>query len=165
MLLKERGVTMRKIRGIIIRILDDRTLIINLGRENGISDESIFMIHGAPEEIIDPQTNNVLGTVKFVKAKVKAYQVFDKFTIATTKWKEVTLGSLFDVNLRDSFGTKLKDRDEGALRVRPEDIKPWKAKSEELVTVGDVVEVEIIDSQTSLKTDLEQSKEKDKNKE
>jgi hypothetical protein len=150
---------MAKIRGKIIRIIDKRTLIINLGREDGISDENVFMIHGAPEEIIDPQTNKVLGVIKVVKARVKASQVFDNFTIATTKWKEVTLGTIFNVNFDDAFGSKLKDRDEGDMKVRPEDIQPFKAKSEEPVLIGDVVEVEISDSKTPPKKDLEQSKE------
>ncbi len=40
--------------GKIIRIVDKTTAIINLGKNHGIKDSSIFSIIGNPEPIIDP---------------------------------------------------------------------------------------------------------------
>lgn len=139
---------MPKIRGRIIRILDDRTVIINLGRQHGVKDRSIFSILAEPEPVIDPFTNEELGRVTVVKAKLAASQVYDKFTIATTSWIESTLPTA----LRQALGMG-KVLDEGELRVRPEDIQPWKAKSEIPVRVGDVVEVEVIVEEEKAETE------------
>lgn len=132
-----------RIQGKIIRILDKRTVIINLGKNHGIADHSIFSIIGDPESVVDPFTKEELGLVSVVKAKVKAVQVHDKFTIASTKWIAthfkltanigVQLGGLFDQETVD----------EGELLVSSMDVQPWKAKSETPVKVGDIVEVEV----------------------
>lgn len=123
----------RRIRGRIIRILDSQTLIINLGLEQGINENSIFNILGKPEPILDPLTNEELGQVAVSRARVRASQVFDKFTIATTKWTEVTDSALF----RWVLGTT-KTIDGGALLVKNDDIKPWETTP---IEVGDEIEV------------------------
>ena len=120
----------RKIKGRIIRILDEKTVVINLGEENGVQRGLTFYILGEPEKVIDPITKEELGTVAVNKAKVEATQVFDKFTVATTPLNRTDL-SIF-------LGTKPQ------LPVDPKDISPWKAQSESPVRVGDEVEATII---------------------
>jgi hypothetical protein len=131
-----------KIHGKIIRILDKKTVIIDLGKNNGVTDGSVFSILGDPEPVLDPFTKEELGLVSVVKAKVKAAQVHDKFTIASTKWSSTQFK--FAINL----GTQLRELvdtemvDQGDLLVNSEDVQPWKAKSETPVKIGDIVEVE-----------------------
>jgi hypothetical protein len=128
----------RKIKGKIIRILDKRSVIINLGKEHGINESSLFFILGKPEHVIDPFSNEELGYVTVAIARVKASQVFDKFTIATTSWTE----------MKETWFTRWlggsKTIDEGELAVKEEEIKPWDAKSQSaMIAIGDEVEVEI----------------------
>ena len=130
---------MPKIRGRIIRVMDNRTVIINLGGADGIGSSSEFSILGAPETIIDPLTGEELGEVSVVKGKVRASQVHEKFTIASTKWRVVT--AQYAQALSQIFTTR--DVDQGELLVDAGDLKPWKAQTEEPVTVGDEVEVEV----------------------
>ncbi|MET0648636.1 MAG: hypothetical protein ABW208_18650 [Pyrinomonadaceae bacterium] len=137
-----------KLTGRIIRILDTRTVVINLGREHGITDASIFRILGEPEQIIDPVTNEVLGSVKVTKTRVRATQVFDKFTTASTTWVEHGVAVSEAINLARIFGSTQNTVDEGELNVSPEDIRPWKAKSESPVKVGDTVEVYVEQPET-----------------
>jgi len=147
---------MSKIRGRIIRILDSRTVVVNLGEEHGIKKNSIFTIHGKPEKIVDPETKDVLGSVILVKARVSASQVFDKFTIASTRWTQTVMKGPF-FNPSNMFGMELRERDEGELKVIPDEISPWKAQSEEPVRVGDTVEVEISDDEPETDEDAGQS--------
>ncbi len=70
--------------------------------------------------------------------RVRASQVFEKFTIATTSWYETP--NLFEGIL--GFG-KVEKVDEGELLVNEEEIQPWKATTESPVVVGDEVEVSI----------------------
>ena len=136
---------MPKIIGNIVRILDRRTIIINLGKNKGVTESTVFSIYSKSEKIIDPQTNEELGQVILVKAKVKATQVFEKFTIASSKWKElkyptITSGSLTGLDFM------LSEVGESELRVNPDDIEPWKAITEEPIKLGDAVEALVQDS-------------------
>ena len=130
----------KKIRGQIIRILDTRTVIINLGLRDGITHASIFSILSEPEPVVDPFSpdGEVLGRVAVVKARVKTSQVYEKFTIATTKWFSQKMAYLWTIP-----GTEKMEVDEGELLVEATGVEPWKAKSEIPVQVGDFVEVTI----------------------
>lgn len=151
---------MPKIQGRIIRILDRRTAIINLGKNAGITNSSVFHILGDPETIVDPFSEEELGEIAVVKSKLKAEQVYDKFTIATTKWTiDILKGSFFRSILSPySDITETQIVDEGEMVVAPEDLQPWKAKSETPVRVGDIVEVEVksVPIATESKTDNDQ---------
>ena len=133
----------KRIRGRIIRILDNRTVIINLGRRDYISLDSVFRIPGEPEAVIDPFIEEELGYVSVIKAKLGVSQVYERFTIATTKW--TTIYSTLFPTVADLFADSVETRviDEGKLLVNPEDVQPWKAQSEIPVGVGDYVEVEV----------------------
>lgn len=143
-----------ELHGKIIRIVDKTTVIINLGKNHGIKDSSVFSIIGNPEPIIDPFTKEELGLVSVVKAKVKAAQVHDKFTIASTKWTKIGLKLVtpgFAAQISSLFDTETVDQ--GELLVNSTDLQPWKAKSETPVKVGDIVEVEVTESPAGKLTD------------
>lgn len=147
-----------EIHGKIIRIVDKTTVIIDLGKNHGITDDSIFSIIGSPEPVIDPFTEEELGLVSVVKAKVKAAQVHDKFTIASTKWTTTRLKfgeSTLATQFRSLF--EIEAVDEGELLVDSADLQPWKAKSERPVKVGDIVKVDITGSPTNKISDGENS--------
>lgn len=136
----------KMIQGKIIRILDKRTVIINLGRNDGIRENSIFHILGEQESIIDPFSEEELGVVKVVKSKLKASQVDEKFTIATTKWTISTTSLMLPALEAFSKMTQTETRviDQGELLVDEKEIEPWKAQTETPVRIGDTVEVEIL---------------------
>lgn len=121
----------KKIKGRIIRILDGSTVVINLGREHGVKFGNVFYILSEPEKVIDPLTNDELGSVAVNKATVKASQIFDKFTLATTSINYPDLVKLFEVE------------EQHKLPIDPKDIMPWKAASDTPIKVGDEVEVNV----------------------
>lgn len=129
----------KKIRGRIIRILDTKTIVINLGRIHGVDSDSIFSILGGPEVVVDPITKEELGNISVVKGKVKAELVSDKFTVATSKFALVTMKYPF-LHTLQGIETITEDRE---LLVDKADIEPWKAVSETPVRVGDEVEVTV----------------------
>lgn len=134
----------KTIRGRIIRILDTETVIINLGQQHDITGESTFRILANPEPIIDPLTSEELGTVSIVKGRLKASRVYDRFTIAKSKWMQaMTRASIAITDLvSDIAGVEVDERGDD-LRVLESDLKPWLAESEEPVRVGDEVEVSV----------------------
>lgn len=153
---------MPKIRGNIIRILDNRTVIINLGRTHGISYGKVFSILSQAEAVVDPSTGEELGRVLVVKAKVSATEVYEKFTIASTRWsvtrREGQLG------LAELMGIQTEVFDQGELRVDSKEVQPWQGQSEIPVRLGDVVEVmvsESVEAESASKEDMPGSDEAD----
>ncbi|HET6385112.1 MAG TPA: hypothetical protein VFJ58_17105 [Armatimonadota bacterium] len=135
---------MARIRGRVIRIVDARTAIINLGRRDGVTPECIFSVLGEPEPIVDPVSDQVLGNVAIVKIKLKAADVNEAFTIATTRWSELRFAWTGGVFLPALAKRELVDQ--GEMLVDKEELQPWKAKTEIPVHVGDLVEVEVKDT-------------------
>lgn len=129
----------RTVKGRIIRILDTRTVIINLGTNDGIGHDCVFRVVGGPEAVVDPVTDEELGSVNVVKTKVKAAQVYDRFAIATTRWHE----RVSTVVSALSAFSEPRMVDHGELRVHSAELQPWKGESEVPVRVGDVVEADI----------------------
>ena len=75
----------KTLRGKIIRLLDRRTVIVNLGQIHGVEEGCEFRILGQLEAVVDPESGVELGKVNVVKCRIWAIQVFEKFTIAGTK--------------------------------------------------------------------------------
>lgn len=134
------------IRGRIIRIVDDHTALVNLGRVDGIVLESIFRVIGESEEIIDPITDEKLGSIDVVKAKLKASQVHERFTVATSRWTTYSVSLKPFMGIGEAITSMLNTESESHgenLHVDPKEIRPWKAHAEQTIRVGDEVEVEI----------------------
>lgn len=146
------------IRGKIIRILDTSTVVINLGASDGVSPDSVFRVLAPPENIVDPDTGDVLGTLALVKVRLKADRVYDRFTVAKSKWTsmETSLGGLLNIPSVESVLTPYQKEVElgRELRVEPSDIQPWRAVSEDTVRIGDVVEVFVVVSEPEPKADV-----------
>src|SRR5690242_6972321 len=123
----------QKVKGKIARIIDSKTVVINLGSEHGIDSDSIFFILGEPENIVDPDTKEVLGSVSVTKSRLKASQVFEKFTIARTSWTvyryHTTKGIYGLFPSAGQIETSVEEVDEGPLRVLEQELQPWKARS------------------------------------
>lgn len=140
---------MPEIRGRIIRIVDETTVVINLGEEHGIDRSSIFTVLGSPEPIVDPVTKEELGTVTVFKAEVKADVVFPRFTVATSEWTSQKLVATSDPTYTELSRMlswtppTVTTTHGGDLNVKKEDIQPWAALSTSPVQVGDEVEVSV----------------------
>ena len=51
----------------VVKILDEFTVVINRGKEDGIGSGREFVVYSAGEEIFDPQTKESLGFLEYVK--------------------------------------------------------------------------------------------------
>ena len=84
------------IRGKIAKVLSDREVVLNVGREHNVQTGMFFDIRAAGDfEITDPDTGEVLGKVDRprVKARVKVTRAEDRFAIAMTyRTERVNIG-------------------------------------------------------------------------
>lgn len=64
----------------IVKIIDDETIIINAGSNNGIKKNDRFEILGKGIKVIDPQTKEDLGMLDNIKETVTVTKVFEKMS-------------------------------------------------------------------------------------
>lgn len=72
------------IEGKVAEIIDTVTVVINRGYEHGVEEGMRFIIYELGNEIKDPDTGESLGRFEYVKAKVEATNVNEKFSTAET---------------------------------------------------------------------------------
>ena len=82
------------IRGKVARILSSRELALNIGSENGVELEMLFdVLDVASENIRDPDTGEVIGSVYRPKVRIRVVEVQEKISVASTfRSKNVNIG-------------------------------------------------------------------------
>jgi hypothetical protein len=128
------------VEGKVIRIFDNRHLVVDIGSEDGLSQGDTISVYSPIVEIRDPETQEGLGEYRKLKASVRADEIFPRFTVATPYSRreritespqELTMG-LF----RGRYKTVA-----GKLEVEPGETDPLPTGS--AIAVGDHVEAEI----------------------
>src|SRR4051812_13058310 len=67
----------------VIRIVDNKRIILNVGTDDGVARGDQFAIYTPVERIVDPQTGEELGGYRHRKATIEADFVASRYTIAT----------------------------------------------------------------------------------
>jgi hypothetical protein len=82
------------IRGKVARILDTRNLVINLGANHGLVVGMYFdVLDPKGEDIRDPDTGEVLGSLDRPKVRVQVVKVEERLAVASTfKKKTINVG-------------------------------------------------------------------------
>lgn len=65
----------------VIEILNSKELLINYGSNNGAIDGQRIKIIKKGEDVIDPETEENLGTLDIIKGDLKIYRAYPKFSI------------------------------------------------------------------------------------
>ena len=93
------------LKGKIIKILDDKRVIVNLGYNEGVKKDMKFIIYDEGEEIIDPESDISLGKREIVKHKIKAIHIQEKFSIMVS---DVWVRSMIDKLVGTGITTQKK---------------------------------------------------------
>ncbi len=73
------------LQGKVAKILTEREVVINIGSAQGVKKGMRFAILApTPEEILDPETDEVLDVVDRTKVLVQATEVRERITICST---------------------------------------------------------------------------------
>lgn len=77
------------IRGKVARVLNSRELALNIGSQHGVREGMLFdVIDPKGEDIVDPDTGDIIGSLERPKVRVKVISVQDKLSVASTYKKE-----------------------------------------------------------------------------
>ncbi len=121
----------------VIKIIDDRKIVINAGTSHGLNtgDELEIYLPGKP--IIDPDTNEDLGTLDPIKAYIEIRNIYPKMSVCVNAQKEPASTALAILqDTANALTTTVPKR----LPVHPEDISGgWLESSEHRIRVGDLV--------------------------
>lgn len=78
-----------RIRGKVARILNSREIAINVGRDHGVLPEMCFdVVDQKHQDIEDPDTGVVLGSIERRKVRVKITNVQERMSVASTYRKK-----------------------------------------------------------------------------
>lgn len=69
------------LKGKIIRILDKKRVIVDIGFNQNIRKEMKFFVYDLGDEIRDPQTNELIDRLEIVKHRLKVTHIQEKFSI------------------------------------------------------------------------------------
>lgn len=65
----------------VIEILNSNELIVNYGQSDGAKEGRKLNITVTGENVIDPETNKILGTLDIIKQELEVYKVYSNFSI------------------------------------------------------------------------------------
>ena len=90
----------------VAAVMDDTTLVLNAGSQQGVSEGMLFDIVAQHQEIADPDTGESLGQWEVAKARVVVTHVQEKMsTVRTPLAEEIEASStLSTLMVRHSFG-------------------------------------------------------------
>ena len=60
------------IEGKIVKIVDERTLVADVGTEQGVAVEQQFVVVQPVDMVVDPESGDELGTLELIKARLVA---------------------------------------------------------------------------------------------
>ncbi|RMH69194.1 MAG: hypothetical protein D6675_13425 [Gemmatimonadetes bacterium] len=78
------------IYGKVAKILDEYTLVLNIGRKQNVKEGMTFLVYEDGDEVLDPDTGESLGKLEMVKGRVVVSHVQDRLAYATSERKETT---------------------------------------------------------------------------
>ena len=147
------------IRGKVASVINEREIAINVGTVHGVKVGMDFdVIDIYDEEVKDPDTEEVLGSIERPKVRVRVAHVQEKLSVASTyRTKTVNIGG--EGGLFGPFARSLMPPEwiEKYETLRAED-KAWSPLSEEdsYVKVGDPV-VQVIDLRETEQKDTQRA--------
>ena len=97
------------IRGKVARILNLRDLALNIGSSSGVQMGMLFdVMDPKGENITDPDSGSVLGSIERPKVRVRITQVQEKLSVASTyRKKEINVGGTLDLGNFGAMATLL----------------------------------------------------------
>lgn len=114
----------------VVKIIDDTSLVINAGRNYDVKEGDKFQIYTEGSKIIDPVTNEDLGTLDYIKETLVVSVVYDKMCICETP---VTYSSPITAPFSAILGT----REQKNLNIDPLEISGTLSVEEQHIKVGD----------------------------
>lgn len=116
----------------VIKIINDTSLVINSGTLDSVKKGDEFEIFQPGCEVLDPETNESLGALDYIKATVRVESALPKMSVCiNTESKKEPIFPLYNFSsTREVIKT---------LPVSPEDISGGYENVDKTIRIGDLV--------------------------
>ena len=118
----------------VIKIISDKRIVINSGKNEVQTGDILRVIEKNSEEIVDPDTNEVLGTLDYIKATITVEYVYEHMSICKNYETKT-------VNALDPFETLRQREVTSPLNVNLSQITGGYNIDNKLIEIGDLVEL------------------------
>lgn len=116
----------------IVKIINEYKVVVNAGSNSFIKEDDILEVYQPGQEVTDPETGESLGTLDFVKAKLRVVDVFPKMCVCENR--DTKQKSVF-VNLSQNWTYE----ETLPLNVQTTDISGGYEGIDKKIKVGDLV--------------------------
>jgi len=101
----------------VAKIIDEFSIVVNRGSDNGVKKDQRFLVYNISEEIFDPESGDSLGHLEIVRGRGVVTHVQNKMaTIMSDKKEKSKVTKRKNMGLLASFGTEIiEESDEGTL--------------------------------------------------
>lgn len=113
----------------VIKIIDDRMIVVNAGKHDVREGDILRIIVPSAEKIIDPDSGEVLGSLDYIKARIKVKNVYDRMCICTND-------EYYDIPIDFS----LKITRPKPLKVDLTEVSGGYDSQSNVINIGDIVE-------------------------
>ena len=118
----------------VIKIISDKRIVINAGKNEVQTGDILRVIEKNSEEIVDPDTNEVLGTLDYIKATITVEYVYEHMSICKNYETKT-------VNALDPFETLRQRVVTSPLNVNLSQVTGGYNIDNKLIEIGDLVEL------------------------
>ena len=118
----------------VIKIISDKRIVINAGKNEVQTGDILRVIEKNSEEIVDPDTNEVLGTLDYIKATITVEYVYEHMSICKNYETKT-------VNALDPFETLRQREVTSPFNVNLSQITGGYNIDNKLIEIGDLVEL------------------------
>ena len=118
----------------VIKIISDKRIVINAGKNEVQTGDILRVIEKNSEEIVDPDTNEVLGTLDYIKATITVEYVYEHMSICKNYETKT-------VNALDPFETLRQREVTSPLNVNLSQFTGGYNIDNKLIEIGDLVEL------------------------
>jgi cell shape-determining protein MreC len=128
------------ISGKVAAIIDNTTLVINVGRVQGVEEGMGFIVYAEHQEIVDPDSAEVLGKWEIIKDQVVVSHVQERMSTVRSLLTEVpqnssTLSSMMVQHSLGHYGLHDQERQTLQVQVTASSGRP----QDQFIKLGDLV--------------------------
>ena len=96
----------------IVKIINEYKVIVNAGKNESILEDDIFEVYEPGHEVFDPDTKESLGTLDFIKAKLRVVDVLPKMCICENRDQRLkTLDSVINMTYNQKTPLNVDSKD------------------------------------------------------
>lgn len=114
----------------VAKILDEYSIIVNGGSNDGLNEGDILEIYLPGDSVIDPETNEDLGILDIIKARIKIHTIYPKMCLCV---------NLKEYNPISNITNALYGSSPARLNIDPSQMSLAIDDKEKEIRVGDLV--------------------------